>query len=377
MLNKERIENNPYRILGVYVGNPLSVEVNHLSRICAFSKVGQVASFSLRGDDILRPIVRTEESANAAYQTLSIAKDRIENALLWFGDGDKEWGSVLNEAVQAIILGDYAKAINSYEKLISEDSLRESFLESTSHGLLTLSKEQLAGLISELIISCEDELESFWMSDCNKPSGLIAITLFEKSVPVKLESLIQSIEFYNIFDTLSTSKEIHCIDFYEYIDRFEKTLNEIRRLLEKVGEMYGINSIQYKERAEEFCRKIYSGGVYLIKQIGEFVWMQDSKNKSDDNSYKNYRSKMPVGTIRACMNLIGRVDTIVNETVNEVLIDDMSKIIVYPDFNRYQSAKKLEFVERDDIIRRSVRSFQIKRGVTIAVWLALLYLIFG
>lgn len=377
MLNKERIENNPYRILGVYVGNPLSLEVSHLSRICAFSKVGQIASFRLRGDDILRPIVRTEDSANAAYQTISISKDRIENALLWFGEEDKEWGTVLNEAVQAIIQGDYAKAINYYEKLISDDSLRESFLESTTHGLMTFSREQLAVMISELIISCEDDLESFWMSDCGKPSGLIALILFEKCIPVKLESLIQSIEFYNILGTLSTGKELHGIDFYEYIDRFEKTLNEIQPLLEKVGEMYGIDSIQYKEIAEDICRKTYSRGVYLIKEIGEFVWLHDSKNRLNDNSYKKYRSNMPIGTIKACMDLISRIDTIVNETVNAILIDDLSKIVLYSDIDSYQSIKDIEFVDRDDIIRRSVRSFQIKRGVTIAAWLAFLYLIFG
>lgn len=77
------------------------------------------------------------------------------------------------------------------------------------------------------------------------------------------------------------------------------------------------------------------------------------------------------------MDLISRIDTIVNETVNAILIDDLSKIVLYSDIDSYQSIKDIEFVDRDDIIRRSVRSFQIKRGVTIAAWLAFLYLIFG
>ena len=366
MLNKERIEKNPYRILGVYVGSPKSVEIKNLNRILAFSKVDQIASFKLRGDDVLQPIDRTEASANTAYQTLSLAKDRIENALLWFGDDDKEWGNVLNEAVRALLEGNYTDAINSYEKLISEDSLRESFLESTTHGLLTLSKEQLAVMIAELISSCEDDMESFWMSDGDKPSGQISLMLFERLIPEELKKLIASIEYWGL----------KSIDFYEYIGRFEKILNEIRPLLEMVEYMYGTDSLDYKSIAEELCKKIYKRGEYLIHEIGKFVWIQGPDNRCDDGSYKKYRSEMPIGTVRACMNLIIRVDRIVKEATQWVVIDDLSKRILFPEIDRYQSTKHIEFVGNDDIIHRSVRSLYIKKGISITLWLGFLFWMF-
>ncbi len=376
MLNKERIENNPYRILGVYVGSPISVEVNHLNRIRAFSKVGQPATFQMRGDDVLSPAVRTKESAEAAAQTLSLARDRVENAIIWFSDGDHDWGRVLNAAVEALLENDYTKAINYYELLISDRSIREDFLASVSHGLLTLTREDLANIISEIISLCEDDMEGFWMSDCKKTSGLIASCLFEKTISGKLEALIQSIEFYNILGNLSTDKEVHGIDFYDFIDRFVNTLNEIRPILQTVGDVYGVESIEYKSFTEELCKKTYTRGAYLIHQIGEFVWIQNPKNRLPDNSYKKYRSKMPIGCIRACMDLIYSVDTIVNETINWAKIDAVSEKILYSDIDSYQTAKRIEFVSSDDIIRRSVRSFQIKRGISIAAWLAFLYLVF-
>lgn len=366
MLNKERIENNPYRILGLYVGSPKSVEVSHLNRIIAFSKVGQVASFDLRGDDLLQPIDRTGELANAAYQTLSLAKDRIENALLWFGDDDKEWGRVLNEAVRALLEGNYTDAINSYETLISEDSLRESFLDSSSHGLMAMSKDQLALMIAELICYCEDDMESFWMSEGEKPSGLIAYILFERVIPGKLEALLQSIEFYRI----------NGIDFYEFIDRFENTLIEIKPLIGKVGDMYGTDSPQYKSIVEELYKKIYARGAFLIKEIGKFTWKQQSHYKLNDGSYKKYLSEMPIGTTRACMDLIARVGGIVDEATHWVRVDEMTKRILYPRIDNYQSTKRVEYVDDDDIIRRSVRSLYIKKGVAIAAWLGFLYWMF-
>lgn len=367
MLNKKRIENNPYRILGVYVGSPVSVEVNHLNRIRAFSKIGQTATFEMKGDDLLEPVARTEELADAAAQTLSLPKDRVENSLLWFSDGNTEWGQVLNNAVQGLITSDYTNAISNYEKLISDDSLRKDFLEAATHGLLTLSRENLANIIADLISSSEKDMEGFWLSDGSKPSGPIALILFEKIIPSKVESLINSIAYYNISGG---------IDFYEFITRFDKTLQEIKPMLEKIGTMYGTDSITYKNIAEELCRKIYARGTYLIRKIGEFVWLQDAKNRLNYNTYKHYKSEMPVGCIRACMDLILQVDNIVNNAVGWSHIDDTSRRVMYSEISAYQSVKETEFVASDDIIRRSVRSFYIKRSVSIAGWLAFLYWMF-
>lgn len=364
MLNRERIENNPYRILGVYAGCPISVEVNHLNRIRAFSKVGQTASFKLRGDDVLRAVDRTKESAETAVQTLSLPRDRVENALMWFSDGNDDWGRVLNDALQALLDGDYTEAINKYERLISDKSLRENFLESVTHGLLTMSGENLAVMISDLISASEDDMEGFWMDGGKKPSGRIAMILFERTVPAKLNAMIQSVGTRRAFD------------LYEDIERFSDALNEIRPILAKVGEMYGTGSIKYLDISEGLCRKIYAGGTFLIEKIGEFVWLQDSDNRQVDGSYKKYRSKMPVGTIRACMDLISRVDGIVGESVCWSGIDDVSRRILYSEIDGYESTKRKEFVDNDDIIRRSVRSFQIKRAITIAAWLSALYWIF-
>lgn len=76
------------------------------------------------------------------------------------------------------------------------------------------------------------------------------------------------------------------------------------------------------------------------------------------------------------MDLIVRVDNIVEEATNWVQIDEMTKRVLYPSSDNYQSTKRVEYVDDDDIIRRSVRSLYIKKGVAIAVWLGFLYWMF-
>lgn len=372
MLNKERIENNPLRILGVYVGSPVSVEVNHLNRIRAFSKVGQTVTFPMIGDDFLKPLTRTEKDAENAVQILSLSQDRVENSLLWFSDGTTEWGKVLNDAVQSLLDGDYTRAINCYERLISEEALRESFIESVTHGLTVLSREDLAEVVSEIIITCEDDWSAFWLQRGIKPAGHLAVILFEKVMPEKIETILRSIEAHNLsYKEFETSN----IDFYRQLAKFGESSSEIRPILESIEDFYGIESWQYKELAEEFCKKVYTKGSYLVKEIGKFIWEQGPKYRLDDSVYKKYRSRMPIGCVRACMDLITRVDTIVTESIGWVKINDESKRVLYPEISGYETAKRIEFAD-DDIIRRSVRSFYIKRGITIASWLLFLYWMF-
>lgn len=366
MIKKERIENNPFRILGLYVGMPKSVEVSRLNRIRAFSNVGQEASFELRGDDVLQPIARTKESAETAAQTLSLPKDRIENSLLWFSDGTKDWGMVLNEAVQGLLDNDYTKAINSYNRLISDNSLRIPFIESITNGLMTLSADELTVMISDLILSCEDNLDEYWMSSCQKPSGNLAFVLFDKSILNKLENLIQSIGKYN------SGK----IDFYARIAQFENTLTEIKPILEAFREVYGEKNIMYLTTAEQLYKSICEEGGNLIDQIGGFIWRQEPQYLNYDNSYKKYRSKMPIECVKECMRLMARVDEIVYNAGTWINPNETSKSILYSDIRKYQSIKRNEFVESKDIIRRSVMPFYIKKGITITAWLSALYFFF-
>ena len=76
------------------------------------------------------------------------------------------------------------------------------------------------------------------------------------------------------------------------------------------------------------------------------------------------------------MDLIARVGGIVDEATHWVRVDEMTKRILYPRIDNYQSTKRVEYVDDDDIIRRSVRSLYIKKGVAIAAWLGFLYWMF-
>lgn len=234
----ERIERNPYRILGVNVGAPLSAEVNHLSRIRAFAKVGQEVAFHPAGDELLPPAVRSMEAAEAAVQTLSLPRDRVAHALFWLSGSDSDWGRELDNAVGALIRADYAEAVASYGRLVAESSKRQGFVEAATHGLLDLSEFELSEMVISLLSREDISISRLIQGEGALPTGEIAQRLLEIELPKLQERLCA---------TFTPVMLIHEDDYlYDSIDRFQTAVEDLKPVCRAVGEIFGYDSVDYK-----------------------------------------------------------------------------------------------------------------------------------
>ena len=136
------LQNNPYRLLGVYSNSPTKERLANHNRMKAFLKVGKSVSFPLDVPQYLSSINRTEASAADAEAKLTLPKDQILHAQFWFikttpldevafnhlfaGEIDKAeeiWqkrecaSSLQNLIVCALMCGKYARAISLAETL--------------------------------------------------------------------------------------------------------------------------------------------------------------------------------------------------------------------------------------------------------------------
>ena len=136
------LQNNPYRLLGVYSNSPTKERLANHNRMKAFLKVGKSVSFPLDVQQYLSSINRTEASAADAEAKLTLPKDQILHAQFWFikttpldevafnhlfaGEIDKAeeiWqkrecaSSLQNLIVCALMCGKYARAISLAETL--------------------------------------------------------------------------------------------------------------------------------------------------------------------------------------------------------------------------------------------------------------------
>ena len=138
------LQNNPYRLLGVYANSPTKERLANHNRMKAFLKVGKPVSFPLDLSQYLSSINRSEASVADAEAKLTLPKDQILHAQFWFvkttplddvafnhliaGEIDKAediWrkresaSSLQNLIVCALMCGKYAESISIAETLYS------------------------------------------------------------------------------------------------------------------------------------------------------------------------------------------------------------------------------------------------------------------
>lgn len=144
MQHPEIIANNPLRILGVYVGDSMAKEANNVSRIVAYDKVGKTAEFTMRGDDQLPPLQRTEKMAIEAQQQLTLPNDRLRYALFWYGTPEN---IELNNAIDAMIEKQQSDAFSHYIAMINDEQQYRTFIQAATHGLLFPAKDTLLSML--------------------------------------------------------------------------------------------------------------------------------------------------------------------------------------------------------------------------------------
>ena len=147
------LQNNPYRLLGVYSNSPTKERLANHNRMKAFLKVGKPVSFPLDLPQYLSSINRTEVSVTDADAKLTLPKDQILYAQFWFvkmtplddvafnhliaGEIDKAediWrkrecaSSLQNRIVCALMCGNYDCAITCAEVLYGNTLYANQFV---------------------------------------------------------------------------------------------------------------------------------------------------------------------------------------------------------------------------------------------------------
>lgn len=399
MTNKRLITDNPYRRLGIYVGDPVKVEVRNLNRITAFSRVGQTATFDMRCDDLLAvPAVRTEESAKEAANALALPRERLRHALMWLGDEDTEWGRTLSGAVTALIREDYTTAIRHYDILTSRDDLREEMIKAATHGLLALTKSEMIEMVADVITEYSDDLHTFWRDGNTKPSCLLTQLLWQRKDD-RISRFLDGLLSFSV-----TVSEI-----YEGIDRFNRYLDKLALWSKSCRDIWGEGSIQYQIFATDVAKGVYSAATVIIRTLGKLAWHQNVEYKNGLH-YRRHVSGPAAAFVRGCMELMKRVMMTTEGFLASLMLNESSVLMLEGERREYDYAISDEYInlapchedkeepepekprivvstvdgdtyyvmdrDNEDKIRRSVRRYRIQKAMELTVWAAVVALIF-
>lgn len=116
----EIINNNPYRLLGVYSTSSQKEVVANQGKMKAFLKVGRQMSFPLDLNELLPEIERSEQNVAEAISKLALPAEQLKYAQFWFSQNNH----IDEIACGKLTNGDIDGAIEIWSKKISVSSLQ-------------------------------------------------------------------------------------------------------------------------------------------------------------------------------------------------------------------------------------------------------------
>lgn len=161
------IQNNPYRLLGVFANAPTKERVASQTKLKAFLKVGKSVNYPLDLPELLAPIERTAESVATAEAQIALPAEQMAFAQFWFvkssalddiafnhlfagslqdatriWEKKADWSSLQNRIVCALLRKDYALACACAETLYKEHT--KLFVKAVVGEGMALEAEGLA-----------------------------------------------------------------------------------------------------------------------------------------------------------------------------------------------------------------------------------------
>lgn len=143
------IQNNPYRLLGIYSNSPTKERVANHNRLRAFLKVGKEISFPSDLPVLLSTITRTTENVSDADAKLTLPNEQLRYAQFWYA----KVTSLDDIAMNHLKEGNADMAISIWEKKDNASSLQNRIVSALIQGNY------------EMVIACADKLYSSYIKE--------------------------------------------------------------------------------------------------------------------------------------------------------------------------------------------------------------------
>ena len=333
------IENNPYRILGVFVNSPTKERVANQTKLKAFLKVGKAAVFLLDLPQVLPSIVRSQEMVAEAEAKLALPADQLKYAQFWFVKatpldeiafkhlyaGNMEgaidiWSkkadlySLQNRLVCALIKKDYGNAIRDAELLYSRFS--NAFVEVVVGTNSPIDANELAFQFLDVL--------------CNEiPTDKVLPLIKNETWRLHVSSTVTKPIIDALLCAVDKAHAVHGKGAQKRHEAGKKLVQEAKPLLIKLGQLLAPENLQYQMVADKVGLEVLQCGI-------------DYFNDSEDADAA--RNAMILQEF-ALQTVVGKM---AKDRCQEN-VETLKKIIA--------NLPPLEVYEEDKIVREALRSF--------------------
>ncbi len=300
------IENNPFRILGVYSNAKRAEIVSNCDDMEAYLSIGQTVSFNLDYNNILPSVNRTTQTVQNAKQQINLPKEKLKHALFWFfkdsssehamthlkhGDFDStnsvfeiedSFSTLINQSVVALMQNNIGTAIARVTEMIHDNDNRIAFVNAICGITFSINESDLAHLYIDTLleeIPVSELMDSFQE---NGVSGDDDNYIKEKAVN-ELTSRINT----EISKARSVARDDADANYKAGKVLIEKTKND----LSMVKNMLGDSDINYQMLADDLAKTILQCGINYFNNT------DDDDDIEKALAIQEYASKVAVGKL--------------------------------------------------------------------------------
>lgn len=247
------IENNPFRILGVYSNASAREIAANVHRISAYLSVKREVSFPQDLAEMLGKCARTEDNVAEAQAKINLPKDKIKYALFWLPKEDSiDFAENIKQGVTYLIQKDYKEGIEQILSVINHDSQRDKFTKYICGETFEIGKDELLGMFIDGMCSIipSEQLLSVFNTIAN--TAHIKVLLRDKVA----KPYIDKIE-----DELDSAQRVRSNDSETSYNAGMRLMNNIKSPLQKLKTLLGMSDSQYARVADRVANQILQCGI--------------------------------------------------------------------------------------------------------------------
>lgn len=241
------IQNNPFRILGVYADASAAEIKRNETKIRRFLEVGKSITFPTDELGNLPAPIRTNESLDKALSSLNLPQEKLYHALFWYS---KDNSCRLDQCVDDLISGKIDEAIGKYAILLYNEEI------------LSSSQKIILGNIlfgtSEVIEMCVDGL--FTIDKSKKMLGLCEIHLQQHDFLTAKNKLIAE-PVNTINACISTAKNADKSTPEKCLQVCNQLINSTKQSLMELMVLLGLMDSDYQRIADSLAKQILQYGI--------------------------------------------------------------------------------------------------------------------
>jgi len=275
------INENPFRILGVFANSPRRDIVSNKGKIAAFLKVGKNVSFPLDLEGLLGPLNRSEQSVTTAESHLTLAKEQLKYAQYWF----LKLTPIDDIAFNHLFAGDLKQAMEIWEKKDSLSSLQNRMVVYLAMGqkfeacsmaeklYREYSDDYLKAVgVSDTLSMTSEELSNQFIDTLGEEIGMIA--LLPHVSDSKWRSYIASQAATPLIRKISGEiEQAKKIDHKDAAARYragESLMKNTQEALSHLKAIMSPSDVQYQVIADKLGIEILQCGIDFFNNSTEF-----------------------------------------------------------------------------------------------------------